>query len=69
MITYRRNVGWASTSNTVGQTAGYFMGYVVFLALESPEFCNGYLRTEPQPQGIVTFSSEFLWTLCQSYGA
>ncbi|KAI7691464.1 hypothetical protein SSS_05263 [Sarcoptes scabiei] len=32
------NVGYASTCNTVGQTAGYFFGYVVFLILESSQF-------------------------------
>ncbi|XP_046572615.1 acetyl-coenzyme A transporter 1-like [Haliotis rubra] len=52
----RRNVGWASTCNSVGQTTGYFMGNVLFLALESPEFCNNYLRSVPQPQGVVTLS-------------
>jgi len=31
----RHNVGYASTCNSVGQTAGYFMGYVFFMALES----------------------------------
>ncbi|KAL8584106.1 hypothetical protein ACOMHN_011721 [Nucella lapillus] len=53
----RENVGWASTCNTVGQTAGYFLGNVLFLALESPDFCNTYLRWEPQLYGIVTLSS------------
>ncbi|XP_046391387.1 acetyl-coenzyme A transporter 1 [Ischnura elegans] len=53
----RSNVGHASTCNSVGQTAGYFLGYVVFMALESAEFCNNYLRSEPSPQGIVTLSS------------
>ena len=53
---FRKNVGWASTCNTIGQTAGYFLGNVVFLALESPQFCNSYLRSEPQPEGIVTLS-------------
>ena len=52
----RRNVGWASTCNTVGQTAGYFLGYVVFLALSSPDFCNQYLRSIPQKDGVVTLS-------------
>ena len=28
-------MGYASTCNSVGQTAGYFMGYVFFMALES----------------------------------
>ncbi|GFO42501.1 acetyl-CoA transporter 1-like [Plakobranchus ocellatus] len=56
----RRNIGWASTCNSVGQTAGYFLGNVLFLALESADFCNNYLRSEPQPEGVVTLSS-FLW--------
>lgn len=50
----KRNVGHASTCNSVGQTAGYFFSYVLFLALESPSFCNAYLRSTPQDQGIVT---------------
>ncbi|KAF7992891.1 hypothetical protein HCN44_005235 [Aphidius gifuensis] len=50
----RKNVGYASTCNSVGQTAGYFLGYVLFIALESPEFCNGYLRSTSSDEGIVT---------------
>ncbi|XP_050414537.1 acetyl-coenzyme A transporter 1 [Patella vulgata] len=52
----RRNVGWASTCNSVGQTAGYFLGNVLFLGLESADFCNKYLRSEPQKEGIVTLA-------------
>ena len=52
----RENVGYASTCNSVGQTAGYFLGNVLFLALESPDFCNKYLRFEPKDKGIVTLS-------------
>lgn len=52
----RRNVGYASTCNSVGQTAGYFMGNVLFLALESADFCNKYLRAEPRDVGVVTLS-------------
>ena len=55
----RGNVGYASTCNTVGQTAGYFMGNVVFLALSSADFSNKYLRTQPQSTGVVTFSGFF----------
>ena len=40
--------------NSIGQTAGYFLGYVVFLALESAEFCNNYLRSTPEDMGLVT---------------
>uniref|UniRef100_A0A4W2FJ82 Solute carrier family 33 member 1 n=2 Tax=Bos TaxID=9903 RepID=A0A4W2FJ82_BOBOX len=58
----RENVGYASTCNSVGQTAGYFLGNVLFLALESADFCNKYLRFEPQPRGIVTLSDFlFFW--------
>ncbi|XP_066478430.1 acetyl-coenzyme A transporter 1 [Tiliqua scincoides] len=58
----RENVGYASTCNSVGQTAGYFLGNVLFLALESASFCNKYLRFQPQPKGIVTLSDFlFVW--------
>ncbi|XP_028276214.1 acetyl-coenzyme A transporter 1 isoform X2 [Parambassis ranga] len=58
----RQNVGYASTCNSVGQTAGYFLGNVLFLALESAEFCNKYLRIEPKDTGIVTLSDFlFFW--------
>lgn len=50
----RCNVGHASTCNSVGQTAGYFFGYVVFIALESKEFCNTYLRSVPHDDGLIT---------------
>ncbi|XP_063536352.1 acetyl-coenzyme A transporter 1 [Cydia strobilella] len=58
----RSNVGHASTCNTVGQTAGFFLGYVLFLALESPYFCNKYLRIVPEDVGLVTLASFlFFW--------
>ncbi|KAM4693933.1 acetyl-coenzyme A transporter 1 isoform 1-T3 [Discoglossus pictus] len=58
----RENVGYASTCNSVGQTAGYFMGNVLFLALESADFCNKYLRFTPQPKGMVTLPDFlFFW--------
>lgn len=56
----KENVGYASTCNSVGQTAGYFLGNVLFLALESPDFCNKYLRFEPKDQGIVTLSGKVM---------
>ncbi|CAB3374202.1 Hypothetical predicted protein [Cloeon dipterum] len=52
----RSNVGHASTCNSVGQTAGYLLGYVLFMALESAEFCNSYLRSQPEPHGIITLA-------------
>ncbi|PAA71923.1 hypothetical protein BOX15_Mlig017016g2, partial [Macrostomum lignano] len=52
----RRNVAWASGCNSVGQTAGYFIAYVLFLALESADFCNTWLRSRPEPVGLVSLS-------------
>lgn len=59
-MTFRCNVGHASTCNTVGQTAGFFLGYVLFLALESPYFCNKYIRIIPEDHGLVTLASFLL---------
>ncbi|KAF5285553.1 hypothetical protein FQR65_LT13187 [Abscondita terminalis] len=50
------NVGHASTCNTVGQTAGFFLSYVLFMALESPTFCNNYLRSVPEKEGLVSLA-------------
>lgn len=52
----KSNVGYASTCNSVGQTAGFFLSYMLFMALESASFCNNYLRTEPQEHGIVSLA-------------
>ena len=69
----RENVGWASTCNNTGQTAGWFLGNVLFLVIQSGEFCNKYIRPvfgwNEQPNGIVTIESKyyllfrFLWKL------
>lgn len=48
----KRNVGWASTCNTVGQSTGYFISNALFLALESSSFCNAHLRSVPKSNGI-----------------
>ncbi|XP_057695414.1 acetyl-coenzyme A transporter 1 [Corythoichthys intestinalis] len=58
----KENVGYASTCNSVGQTAGYFLGNVLFLALESADVCNKLFRTEPKETGIITLSDFlFFW--------
>ena len=49
----KENVGFASTCNSIGQTAGYFIAFTVFMALESADFCNSYLRFTPSDTGIV----------------
>ena len=49
----KENVGLASTCNSVGQTAGFFLSYTFFLAFHSPDFCNKYIRSVPQDTGIA----------------
>uniref|UniRef100_A0A1I7XHG6 Acetyl-coenzyme A transporter 1 n=1 Tax=Heterorhabditis bacteriophora TaxID=37862 RepID=A0A1I7XHG6_HETBA len=63
-ILSRKNVGYASTCNAVGQTAGYFLGNVVFLSLESADFANNFLRSadDQKPYGIVDLAGfVFFW--------
>ncbi|XP_050521728.1 acetyl-coenzyme A transporter 1-like isoform X2 [Daktulosphaira vitifoliae] len=50
----KENVGYASTCNSVGQTLGVFLGYVVFITLESASFCNKWLRAIESPEGLLT---------------
>ena len=48
------NLSYASTAQTVGLTAGQFLSYTVFLALNSPDFANKWFRSVPQQQGLIT---------------
>ncbi|WFD25415.1 hypothetical protein MNAN1_000377 [Malassezia nana] len=50
------NVGYASTAQTVGINIGYFMSFTVFLALNSVEACNKYLRLRPLSTPILSLS-------------
>lgn len=52
----RRNVCHAATCNVVGQTAGGFIGFVLFLVLESKDFCSKYVFKEERSEGLVTLS-------------
>lgn len=49
----KENVGLASTCNSVGQTAGFFISYTFFMAFHSADFCNKYIRSVPEDTGIV----------------
>jgi len=49
----REHAGYASFCNTIGQSLGYCIGYILFLALNSSDFCNNYLRSSPQDSGIL----------------
>lgn len=50
------NVSYASTAQTVGVTAGHFMSYTVFLALNAKDFANKWVRSVPSDQGLVSLS-------------
>lgn len=59
-----KNVAYASTCNSVGQTTGFFMGNICFLALTSPDLANKYFYSEPQQTGIIKISDYlFFWGL------
>lgn len=50
-ILSRKNVGYASTCNAVGQTAGFFLGNVVFLFLEDKEVASYFRSPDSQSEG------------------
>ena len=56
----RKNVGYASTCNVVGQTIGFFLGNVGLLTLESKDFANKF-RSVPQEYGFVDLSSKLFY--------
>lgn len=51
-------MGHASTCNTTGQTIGEMLGAMFPVLLTSEDFCNKYLRNEPDTGGIVTMASK-----------
>lgn len=48
------NLSYASTAQTVGLTAGSFLSYTVFLALNSPELANRWFRASDGEEGLIT---------------
>lgn len=56
----KSNISYASTCQTIGLSIGYFVSYTIFLALNSPEFCNSYLRQEPSEEGILSLG-QYMW--------
>jgi len=44
--------------------SGFFLSFTVFLALNSADFCNKYLRSEPLPEGLISLSTYMkMWAL------
>lgn len=50
----KRNIGHVATAEAVGATAGFYTGYMSLLILESKDFCNKYIFTEPRDEGLIT---------------
>ncbi|KYK59878.1 acetyl-coenzyme A transporter 1 [Drechmeria coniospora] len=55
------NVSYASTAQTVGLTAGHFMSYTVFLALNASDFANKWVRTVPSDDGLVSLGGYLIF--------
>ncbi|KAJ2359445.1 hypothetical protein GGF43_000064 [Coemansia sp. RSA 2618] len=49
----KENLSYASTCQTVGINCGFFLSFTVFLALNSAEFSNKYLFSEPRDEGFL----------------
>jgi hypothetical protein len=50
-------VHYSSTCQTIGLNSGFFISFTVFLALNSTDFCNAYLRKIPMTGGLVELGS------------
>ncbi|KAI5955355.1 hypothetical protein KGF54_001916 [Candida jiufengensis] len=48
------SLSYASTAQTIGINTGYFSSFTIFLALNSPDFANKYLRSVPKDIGLFT---------------
>jgi PAT family acetyl-CoA transporter-like MFS transporter 1 len=51
------NKTYASTAQAIGLNTGYFLSFTVFLALNSPEFCNSYLRSKSLDHGLISLGN------------
>lgn len=60
-----QNLSYASTCQTIGLNTGYFLSFVIFLALNSPKFCNQYFRTVPSEAPILQLGAYLqFWAIC-----
>lgn len=51
------NKTYASTAQTIGLNTGYFLSFTVFLAFNSHEFCNKYIRSIPSEAGLLSLGT------------
>ncbi|KAG5680983.1 hypothetical protein PVAND_010457 [Polypedilum vanderplanki] len=50
----KRNIGHVATCEMIGISCGWCIGYVVLLVLESSEFSNSFIFSEPRNEGLIT---------------
>lgn len=55
----KRNLGYTPMCNWAGFSIGFYFGYALLVSLESPHFCNTYLRSEPQDVGIWSVPGKY----------
>ncbi|QPG75312.1 hypothetical protein FOA43_002664 [Brettanomyces nanus] len=53
-ILSRGALSYASTAQTVGINLGYFLSFSIFLAFNSPDFVNEYIRSTPNDNGVIS---------------
>ncbi|CAG61480.1 uncharacterized protein GVI51_K06655 [Nakaseomyces glabratus] len=53
-ILSRDSISYSSTAQTIGLNMGYFLSFTVFIALNSSEFANKYVRNMPLPHGLIS---------------
>ncbi|KAJ8602706.1 hypothetical protein CTAYLR_003800 [Chrysophaeum taylorii] len=56
-----KNVGWGPTSNSLGQSLGFALSYVGFVALHDEATCNKYFRAVPAEGGLVSLADFVGW--------
>jgi MFS transporter, PAT family, solute carrier family 33 (acetyl-CoA transportor), member 1 len=66
------NKTYASTAQSIGLNAGYFLSFTVFLAFNSPEFCNTYIYSTAQLTGLISLGGYLqfwglMFLLCNVY--
>jgi PAT family acetyl-CoA transporter-like MFS transporter 1 len=64
MMLKRRNIGYLASCEATGVSLGFVVGYICLLVLGSSEFCNKYIFTESQAEGIITLGAYMkFWSL------
>ncbi|RIA90068.1 acetyl-coenzyme A transporter 1 [Glomus cerebriforme] len=53
----KNSLSYASTAQTIGLNTGYFLSFTVFLAFNSADFSNKYLRKVPSDDGFLSLGS------------